>query len=139
VRHRLWPRPHRLGPGAGRDHLYSVLSDQPWCDQVVGYQRCTMTPTPGSHGTSGYPSTGCGSPLPMEVGSQLSLWTSPSTGNAKPTLPTSQMTRLGADGDCRTCGGEQSFYVQPMSGWLVEWCGRCRVETLVERRRMPRE
>jgi hypothetical protein len=54
-------------------------------------------------------------------------------------LPVSAMTRLGADGDCRSCGGEQAFYIQPMSGWLVEWCGRCRKETVVERRRMPRE
>jgi hypothetical protein len=69
----------------------------------------------------------------------LTLWDTLSIGPTKPSLPVSAMTRLGADGDCRSCGGEQAFYIQPMSGWLVEWCGRCRKETVVERRRMPRE
>jgi hypothetical protein len=49
------------------------------------------------------------------------------------------MTTLRADGDCKQCGGEQAFYIQPIIGMLVEWCGKCRKETVVERRRMPRE
>ena len=79
---------------------------------------------------------------PPNRGSQLSFSTILNTGFAKlpsVSLPVSAMTRLNADGDCKSCGGEQAFYIQPLMGMLVEWCGRCRKETIVERRRMPRE
>jgi hypothetical protein len=83
----------------------------------------------------------CGSCNPSH-GNQSQLWTTQSSGSAKlpsVSLPVSEMTTLRADGDCKQCGGEQAFYIQPIIGMLVEWCGRCRKETVVERRRMPRE
>ena len=106
------------------------------------HRRWTM-----NSGTSGVPrknTTPCldSTCLNLTVGSQLSLWITPNTGSAKlpsVSLPVSAMTRLNADGDCKSCGGEQAFYIQPLMGMLVEWCGKCRVETVVERRRMPRD
>jgi hypothetical protein len=97
--------------------------------------------TSGARRKNGTQCLECISPTPP-VGSQLSLWISPNTGSAKQpsvSLPVSQMTTLRADGDCKQCGGEQAFYIQPIIGMLVEWCGKCRKETVVERRRMPRE
>jgi hypothetical protein len=86
---------------------------------------------------SGIHFSGCTCPSPTP-GSSLTLCLTTNTGPAKPTLPVSAMTRLMADGDCKSCGGEQSFYVRPITGWLVEWCGKCMRETIVDRRQAPR-
>ena len=37
---------------------------------------------------------------------------------------------------CVGCEYPLSFYVQPMSGYLVSWCVMCRIELIVPRRRI---
>jgi hypothetical protein len=98
--------------------------------------------TPSSAGTqqpSGIRSTECIS-LSLSRGSQLSLWDTPNTGSVKPTLPVAIVpatTKI--EGKCAKCGDEVSHYIQSMTGRLEEWCSTCRVSTIIERRRMPRE